>query len=85
MKLSMNEMAALMLVLNNITVKELLIACVHGFDEKTDARRAKTLQISVPMLLSPILNRFKSRILQLLSKSLDNNSFHHSYPREGIF
>lgn len=38
MKLSMNEMAALMLVLNNITVKELLTACVHGFDEKTDAR-----------------------------------------------
>ena len=62
MKLSMNEMAALMLVLNNITVKELLTACVHGFDEKP-TQEAKTLQISVPMLLSPILDSFESRIL----------------------
>lgn len=38
MKLSMNEMAALMLVLDNISVKELLTACVHGFDEKTDIK-----------------------------------------------
>lgn len=34
----MNEMTVLMLVLNSITVKELLIACARRFDEKTDAR-----------------------------------------------
>lgn len=38
MKISMNEVAALMLVLNDITVRELLVACVHGFDEKTDTK-----------------------------------------------
>lgn len=38
MKLNMNEVAALMLVLNCTTVKELLLASVHGFDEKKDVR-----------------------------------------------
>ena len=34
----MNEVAALMLVLNCTTVKELLLASIHGFDEKKDVR-----------------------------------------------
>ena len=63
MKLSMNEMAALMLVLNNITVKELLTAFAFMDLMKRPTQEAKTLQISVPMLLSPILDSFESRIL----------------------
>lgn len=50
MKLNMNEVAALMLVLNSVTVKELLTASVHGFDEKKDTKSQDSSNLCIQTL-----------------------------------